>query len=174
MFVLITGGAASGKSNIAEAIATKLGGSMAYIATMQPYGEEGKARIERHTKLRAGKGFDTIEKYTNLSAIHLVGYETSLLECISNLLANELFAEEGAKEEYFESITNGINTIRKSVKNLVIVTNEVFSDGNVYDEDTSAYMSSLGILNKYLANEADIVLETVCGIPIFLKGELAI
>ena len=37
-----------------------------YVATMMPYTEETKKKIERHHRLRAGKGFRTIEKYTDM------------------------------------------------------------------------------------------------------------
>ena len=70
MLAVITGGSGSGKSEYAERVATSLakrdGLPLYYIATMRPFGEEGKRRVERHRKLRAGKGFETIECYVNL------------------------------------------------------------------------------------------------------------
>ena len=70
MMILVTGGSGSGKSAYAEELAVSLttaGGQRYYLATMQPFGEEGRRRIERHKKLREGKGFLTIEQPT---AIH--------------------------------------------------------------------------------------------------------
>ena len=70
MIHLVTGGSGSGKSEYAENWLTgrnKKDGTYIYIATMQPYTEETMKKIERHHRLRAGKGFRTLEKYTDLS-----------------------------------------------------------------------------------------------------------
>ena len=93
MFVTITGGASSGKSELGENIARHFGGNLLYIATMEPFGEEGKQRVKRHRALRQGKGFETLEVYRDLDgalAEPLIRKaDTVLLECMLNLLANE-------------------------------------------------------------------------------------
>ena len=48
MFMLVIGGAASGKSAFAEACSAARGAPALYVATMEPFGEEAAARIERH------------------------------------------------------------------------------------------------------------------------------
>ena len=63
MTVLVTGGSKCGKSHFAESLFNDLEGEKIYIATMQHYGEEAFAAIERHRKMRSGKGFETIEQY---------------------------------------------------------------------------------------------------------------
>ena len=40
MFILVTGGSGSGKSEFAENIAMKLGGKMLHVETMKPYDDE--------------------------------------------------------------------------------------------------------------------------------------
>ena len=61
MLHLITGGSGSGKSGYAERQVQMAGpGRRIYIATMIPYGEDGRQRVERHRKLRWEKNF---EKY---------------------------------------------------------------------------------------------------------------
>lgn len=172
MLVIVTGGASSGKSEIAENIAVKLGGKMVYVATMFPFGSDGEARVKRHRKLRNGKGFETIEKYTRLCEIVLDGYDTVLLECMSNLLANEMFAYGGAGEDSVTYISSDILKVVSATENIVIVTSEVFSDGIDYDKQTEIYIKRLGILNRFLAENADVVIESVCGIPVCLKGSL--
>ena len=64
MIYLVTGGSGSGKSAYAESLLSGFENirSRYYIATMQVYGEEGKKRVERHRRLRAGKGFITSEQ----------------------------------------------------------------------------------------------------------------
>ena len=72
MIHLVTGGSGSGKSAYAEQCILDFGGTRrVYIATMQPFGAEGQARIARHRKMRAAKKFSTIECYTNLKEVEL-------------------------------------------------------------------------------------------------------
>ena len=99
MFILVTGGSGSGKSEFAENIAMKLDGKMLYVATMKPYDDECLKRIERHRKMRDGKGFRTVECYTDLSEI-TESADTILLECMSNLTANVMFSDDN--ENAFE------------------------------------------------------------------------
>ena len=116
MFVLITGGSGSGKSEYAENRAVRLsnetGLPLYYIATMKPFGEEGRKRVERHQKLRSGKGFLTVERYVNLKELKLPKEGVVLLECLSNLTANEMFETGGAGEHTPEEVLLGIQEIR--------------------------------------------------------------
>ena len=93
---MVIGGSGSGKSEFAETICMELPAEKkCYIATMQAFDEESRARIAKHRKARSGKGFETIEQGTHLEAVCLPGGCTALLECMSNLVANEVFAPEG-------------------------------------------------------------------------------
>ena len=67
MLTLVIGGAASGKSEYAEARVLTLPGRRIYIATMEPFDDECRARIRKHRAMRAEKGFETVECYTNLA-----------------------------------------------------------------------------------------------------------
>ena len=67
MLQLVIGGAGSGKSTFAEDLASHAPGAKIYIATMRPSDEECRRRIARHQRMRSGKGFDTLERYTDLS-----------------------------------------------------------------------------------------------------------
>lgn len=173
MIILVTGGAASGKSELAERIACRLakGKPMLYIAAMNPDGEEAQKRIARHRALRAGKGFTTLEHWKNFNILQVPrGFSIVLFECISNALANEMFSPDRAGSNYKDSILQGIDNLSKSCEFVIIVTNDVFLDGAVYDTWTMKYLYALGELNQVLAQRADIVLESVCGIPVVLKG----
>ena len=167
MVTLVIGGGGSGKSAFAESIAVSYSGKTAYIATMEPYGEEGAKRIERHRKMRADKGFDTIEQYSFINEKTAENYENVLLECVSNLVANHIFTEND--ENVIENVTNGIGKMIKSVKNTVIVTNDIFNDGCDYDDITRDYIAKLGAVNCRLAQIADEVYEVFVGIPIKIK-----
>lgn len=171
MVVLVTGGSASGKSAFAEEVCLKLGGEKIYIATMQVWDEEGRARVRRHRAMRAGKGFSTLECPLGLEQAEMPLGCTALLECLSNLAANEMFDPAGAGKEAYEAISRGLERLMERCENLVVVTNEVFSDGVEYPEETERYLALLGRVNGFLARRADAVYEVVCGIPILVKGE---
>lgn len=176
MFITITGGASSGKSKLGEDYARALGGSLLYVATMEPLGEEGKNRVERHRALRRGKGFETLEVYRNLGAAlkepAFSGAGTVLLECMLNLLANETFSPSVPGGDAVSRIEADVLTLRSVVPNLVVITGEVFSDGETYPPETARYIRDLGTLNRFLAAESDLVVKSVAGIPMALKGSL--
>ena len=94
---LVIGAAASGKSAYAESLCLGHDGPRVYLATMEPFGEEGARRIARHRALREGKGFSTLECTRDVGAAvsGLPRGCTLLLEDVGNLVANELFAEGG-------------------------------------------------------------------------------
>ena len=54
MMTLVIGGAASGKSEFAEGLVLDAGNlPRYYIATMQPFDDECRARVRRHREMRA-------------------------------------------------------------------------------------------------------------------------
>ena len=130
MLILITGASGSGKSEYAEKICCGLAGSAKkyYIATMQVFDEEGKQRIERHKNMRSGKNFKTIEQPCNVeNAIEKMDIKdpskrTVLLECISNLLANEMFSDETIQDRHMimDKIIDGIRQLKNEVRHLAV------------------------------------------------------
>ena len=168
---LVSGGAASGKSEFAESLVTATPGRRIYLATKEPWGEEGAFRIARHRALRAGKGFETVERPRDLTGACVPEGCTVLLECLSNLTANEMFETEGAGEGTEARVLSGVKALLEKSAHLVIVTNDIFSDGITYDEVTALYQERLGHINRELAFLADQVAEVVCGIPLQLKSK---
>lgn len=172
-FLLVTGGSGSGKSAFAEeqimAFEREREYRKFYIATMHPYDEESYRRIDRHRRMRSGKGFETIERYTNLADLLVPSGCCILLECMSNLVANEMFLDEGAKEDTVKQVFAGVQNLRSQTELLVIVTNEIFSEAMTYQGDTERYQQYLGTINCRLAEMADEVVEVVYGIPVYHK-----
>ncbi len=177
MMTLVTGGVKCGKSHYAEQLLENFAGKKYYVATMEPYGEEAMAAIARHRKLRAGKGFETIERYTDidgLAAPEGAGKGTAesgcgiLLECTANLCANEMF-KDGRICDPTEKILRGFGRLKDISAELVIVTNEVGSDGISYEEGTAEYIRVLGTINRLTAQMSDRVVECVYGIPVVRK-----
>ena len=167
MFTLVIGGAASGKSEYAELHGTRLTGRRIYLAAMRPWDQECLGRIARHRLLRRDKGFETVERYTDLAGLALPAEANVLLECMSNLTANELYDPEGGGEE---AVLRGVEALLSQCRHLTVVTNDVFSGGTAYGECTLRYLRALARINRALAARADTVVETVCGLPNYLKG----
>lgn len=208
MITLITGGSGSGKSAYAEKYICHASNEKGfkkkyYIATMQVFDDEGQRKIDRHRRLRAGKGFITIEQPRDIQdAVSKLQSENclktgrlALLECMSNLVANEMFPpvdasdtkEAGVKKEALDEPENmrdydntiisrvskkvlkDVSILSENVAELVIVTNNVFEDGVCYDESTMNYIKAMGIVNRGLAAMAESVVEVVAGIPVEVK-----
>lgn len=171
MLTLVSGGAASGKSEYAESLALRSAApNRVYLATMEVWDEEGRVRVARHRNLRQGKGFYTVEAPRNLERVELPANSCVLLECLSNLCANECFGPEGFDGALIR-MTAGIDRVLAQCTDLIVVTNELFSDGITYPAETEQYLSVLSRLNCLLAAKADFVYEVVCGIPVCWKGE---
>ena len=200
MLYIVTGGSGSGKSEYAEQTAVqcrnRTGGTLWYLATMRIWDDEGRKRVERHRRMRAAKGFETIERYTGLETLELretfeelnpagldAEQETDslkyweshrvaqkqvlLLECMSNLVLNEFYDQENGAEE---RILQGIKHLQKQCGDLIIVTNEIFSDGVTYEPESERYIELLGRINRELGQMADSVTEVVYGIPLAVSA----
>lgn len=181
--IVVTGASASGKSAFAEQLLEQAEAEhKIYMATMISWDEECEARIARHRALRAGKHFITIEQPIDLHRAVLMPDSAVLLECMSNLAANERYradvpfgkeGEEGCgradvpdgRQNAEERILCGLEHLKRNAVHLIVVTNEVFCDGETYPGETRQYLEMLGRLNRRMAEMADRVYEVVCGIP---------
>lgn len=196
MLVLISGGSGSGKSQLAEKLAVRLADNSAlyYVATMmRGHDAESARKIARHRDQRAGHGFITVERpfaggelaYSKISDQEIAESEAKdsvqsdgviLLECLSNLLANEMFlrSEQGldylSPEQAAEIIWYDLMQLAARSRHMVIVSNEVFSDAMVFDDSSRSYLRLLGWLNQKLAAKAGLALEVYYGLPIVHKG----
>lgn len=172
MMTLVIGGSASGKSEYAEGLVLRSSASpRIYIATMQPFDEESRLRIRRHRLMRAEKQFETLECYTGLATVTVPKGSVVLLECMSNLCANEMYSPDGSGDQAIEAILSGVAHLKEQCEDLIIVSNEVFSGGSHYEGDTLRYLELLGSVNCRLAALAERVCEVVCGVPVYHKGE---
>lgn len=176
MWVTVTGGSGSGKSKMAEDIMQFLcPGEKVYLATMQSLDAEMLRRIEKHRHMRSGKHFTTVEQGTTLQKLVLPKEAKNgiLLECMSNLAANEMYAraseaKELPEEKLAEYILEEVRSLKERTEHLVVVTNDVFLERPVYEE-TDRYLRILGQVNRGLAEASDLFLEVVYGLPVFLK-----
>lgn len=167
MIILLTGGSGCGKSVYAERILSSLPEEKrVYVATMQVYDEESVRRVRRHRAQRAGMGFETIECPKDLNGAEIADGSIVLLEDLVNLTANELF-DGGDSQRIIPALEN----LAARCRHLVMVTNDVFSDGVCYNREIQEYMRVLAQVNRAAAEMADTVCEVVYAIPVVLKGE---
>lgn len=172
MLTLLSGGVRSGKSTLAEKLAEESGAKdLYYIATMLVSDDETKLRVEKHVASRGGKGYVTLECPLELEKIFVPNGSAVLLDCLTNLVANECFTGAGF-EGVSDRVMSGIVRLNERASRLVIVTNELFSDGIEYGELTEDYLRVMAEINMRTAMLADSVIEAVCSIPVILKGEI--
>ena len=173
----MSGAARSGKSAWAETYAISLAaespaGRLLYIATARADDAEMRRRVALHKAARKNKGFQTLERNTDVGgSVSLISPDsTVLLGCLGTLLANEMF-ELGETEDnvtsspnyYVQKIFNDVLLLRSHVAHLLVVSNDIFSDGITYDELTERYRRALGALHVKLADIADMAVECAAG-----------
>lgn len=181
--IFITGGVRSGKSQIAEKIATELAselkGQLAYIACGQPSDAEMRKRIKRHQFDRAqnSQPWLTIECSKNVGVVstELHQGQIVLLDCLTTLLNNELFSEAVNWQENIleikQSIQLGLMRIQGNCHTLIIVSNEVLHEPLASNELVFAYGKILGELHQWIVNRADKAYLVEAGVPLLMKGE---
>lgn len=145
MITLIIGGSGSGKSAYAEDYVLAAAADLPkyYIATMQVYDAEGERKVERHRRLRAGKGFVTIEQPTDIAKAGLQIVTVQQSECRQKMNMVEVSgAADEVEEKRSASIagdekeeTQNVSTaLLECMSNLV--ANKMFSGEQMPDVDT--------------------------------------
>lgn len=164
--ILIYGGIASGKSEYAENLAVELGGKRVYLATMEIQNEYDMLRIKKHRKMRSQKEFRTIECCRDIHTVKIAADEIVLLECLSSLVAAEMFRPEGRKAsgEVVKKLYHDIISLDASCRELIIVGNDISQEKDSYNREVEEYISSLTLLQSSLIKAAKESREIVCGL----------
>ncbi len=189
MTIYVSGGCKNGKSGISEDICVRLAGEgpLYYIATMRPFDDEDRDRIERHIRERDGKGFETIEQPENISEIldkSDAANGTFLLDSVTALMINELYhtghsseddmSEMKSDSEAPKRVAEELSLLCQKVKNIVFVSDYIFSDNDNYSEYTVEYMKALSFVDRTVASKCDAVCEVYYGNVEMYKGELPV
>ena len=172
MLILISGGAASGKSRYAESRLSELDGQpKIYVAVSEVYDEEMRERVKIHQAMRAGRGFLTIERTRDLGEAEIPAGSSVMIESLTAWAANEMFAAESVREggHVVRKILADLSVIRGRVRDIVIVADDIFSDGGGYDDLTEEYVRTLAELTVRIAAFADEVTEVVSGLNVCYK-----
>ena len=143
-----------------------LSGKKVYIAAAEVRDEEMRERVILHKKRREGLGFMTIERPRNLGGVIIPEDSCLLIESLSVLLANEMFIEGGVDFSAGGKVWADFLALRGRARHIVIVSDDVFSDGRSYDTLTELWRKSLGELHVRVAGLADEVIEVVSGCPV--------
>ncbi len=96
------GGARSGKSRTAEALALRTGLEPVYVATATAWDAEMQARIARHRDERAGAGWRTVEAPLALVEVlrrEAVPGRVLLVDCLTLWLSNVMLGGHDAERE---------------------------------------------------------------------------
>lgn len=183
--VLVLGGTRSGKSAFAEKICLKLGETVAYIATGEPFDEEMKIRIAKHRRQRPST-WQTVEAYRELGGIAesvTEHTEVVILDCvtvyINNLMYHHSVDVETATREQLreleryisEDIDCFVQEIADREMALVMVSDEVGLGIVPENKLSRIYRDMIGIINQRLAKRCDEVYLVVSGIPLQIKGQ---
>ena len=166
---LVLGGARSGKSRHAEALACASGLERCYVATATPFDAEMGARIARHRADRASAGWVTIEEERALGAVitrEARPNRVLLIDCLTLWLNNLFFAGEDIEAAQASLIT----TLAGAKGPVILVSNEV-GLGLVPETPLGRdFRDAQGRLNQAVAAIVPNVVFIAAGLPLWLKG----
>lgn len=165
---LVLGGARSGKSRYAQALALTLTARPLYVATSRIWDDDHRARIERHQRER-GPEWRTLECETALGSLELRG-EVAVIDCVTLWLSN-LFHDSGGDVEGCLTLARAeIDRLAGADARLILVTNELGQSLHAPTEVGRKFTDLQGLTNQYIAAHAERVVLMAAGIPIFVKG----
>lgn len=163
----VLGGAASGKSVVAENLILNSGLRPVYVATSRIFDSEMQAKVAVHSARRDHRwtSFDAPKDVgavlTGCTADHAV-----LVDCATMWLTNVMLDDDD-----LETAQSGLlNALSKCAAPVVVVSNEV-GQGIVPDNALARrFREAQGRLNIALAGRSDCVIHVVAGLSKVLKG----
>ena len=162
---LVLGGARSGKSRFAEALAVATGLPLVYVATAEARDGEMAERIAHH-RTRRGAHWTTIEAPLDLvGAIDRTREQTVLVDCLTLWLANLLESGRDADAEGERLATS----IAHRAGPLILVSNEVGSGIVPVNALARRFADAQGRLNQTIAAAVTQVFLVAGGQPLRLK-----
>lgn len=146
--ILITGGARSGKSAIAERLVKRMGDAPVYIATAQAFDTEMEARIATH-QARRGPEWTTVNAPLDLvqALRDTDAGQPRLVDCLTLWLTNLMLAERDLVAESAALVAE----IARQSASVVFVTNEVGSGIVPENKMARDFRDAAGALNQQVA-----------------------
>lgn len=168
--ILVTGGARSGKSALAETLAARLPGPRIYIATAQAWDAEMTQRIALHRD-RRDAGWTTLEEPRDLAGAlrRSDGQGVRLVDCLTLWLSNLTHADPPA--DVAPQIRQLCDTLAAQISPVILVTNELGL--GIVPENALArrFRDAHGLMNQAVAATASQVWMAVSGLPLRLKPQ---
>ncbi|WNW11421.1 bifunctional adenosylcobinamide kinase/adenosylcobinamide-phosphate guanylyltransferase [Pseudomonas sp. DTU_2021_1001937_2_SI_NGA_ILE_001] len=170
MLQLILGGARSGKSRLAESLASGSGLAVTYIATSQPVDGELDARVALHRQRRPAE-WGLVEEPLELARVlreQAAPGNCLLVDCLTLWLTNLLMLDDpqrlaAERQALLEEVVDLPGEI-------IFVSNETGLGVVPLGELTRRYVDEAGLLHQALAERCQRVVLTVAGLPMTLKG----
>jgi adenosylcobinamide kinase/adenosylcobinamide-phosphate guanylyltransferase len=170
MLQLILGGARSGKSRLAEKLASDTGLDVIYIATSQPLDGEMNQRVMLHRQRRPDT-WGLIEEPVELARVLQENARPDrclLVDCLTLWLTNLLMLDDPQRvAQEREALLKALAALPGEI---IFVSNETGLGVVPLGELTRRYVDEAGWLNQALAERCQRVVFTVAGLPMTLKG----
>jgi len=167
--IFLVGGARSGKSTLAGAIADRIGTPVWFLATARADDEEMERRIEAHRKDRPG-GWRVLEAPTDVAeAIGSVPEsETVILDCVTLWISNLMV--ERTDMTILEMVDDVIALAMRRSAQTIVVSNEVGSGVVPMSPVGRRFRDLQGRGNQRFAAAADTAYLVVAGKALRLEG----
>lgn len=173
-FILLLGGARSGKSAAAERLA-HAGRRVLFIATAEALDEDMTRRIAAHRDRRPG-AWDTLEEPLDPAGRAepiLSGYDTVVLDCLTLWVSNLLLRHEdesAAEDLILDAASRLLDLIERSTATWIVISNEVGLGVVPPSPLGRTYRDALGRVNQLAAARAARVYLMVAGLALDVKA----
>ena len=167
MLTLLVGGARSGKSRLALALATRYSGPVTFIVTGEPLDEDMAARIDQHRAERPPHWSSVEEPLEVPAALAGVAEGFIVIDCLTLWVSNLL----GAGRDDVHILADAARVAELAhvrSEEVVVVTNEVGSGIIPGDALSRRYRDLLGKVNAIFSSHARNVRLVVAGRSLLL------
>lgn len=167
--ILVLGGARSGKSRHALALAAARPGPRAFVATAEPGDEEMRDRIARHRRERSAD-WATFEEPLAVPALvrRLVAtHPVVLVDCLTLWVSNLLHAEPDGIERRAAELVEALGAAGGA--RVILVSNEVGMGIVPAPQLARRFQDEAGRLHQVVAAAAGQVFLVTAGIPLRVK-----
>lgn len=171
MIHLILGGARSGKSRLAEQLASNAQKSVLYIATAQALDPEMQERIQHHQQQRPTT-WQSIEEPLYLHArLKQMDQPNQLIlvDCLTLWMSNLLLQED--QNLQLQQCRQLLETLPELKSDVILVSNETGLGVVPMGQLTRKFVDEAGRLHQQIGQIADRVTFCVAGFSIALKGD---
>ncbi len=156
MIVLVLGGTRSGKSEVAERVASEFGAAVTYVATAryEPDDADFGRRIDAHRRRRPS-AWHTVEEPRDLPSVLAAIDGTAVVDSLGTWLANA--------PEFAADVPGLCDALAAFPGNVVVVSEEVSLSLLPVADVARRFVDALGGCNAAVARVADRVLLVVAG-----------